>query len=82
VQLRELRNKINNPEDFLNKEYAESLNNKIEPPVENQYEIIEEKDYHNEQQHTAKQSSKDKSSAESNVPATELRPESGPDKSA
>ena len=50
VRLRELQNKINNPEDLLNKEYAESVANKIEPPVENQYEIIEEKDYHAEHQ--------------------------------
>lgn len=70
VQLRELRDRLNNPEALLNKEYAESLVNKIEPPVENQYEIIEEKDYHAEQ--TAPDNSHDNSAdSETHAPATE-----------
>lgn len=59
VQIRELQGKLNSSQDILNRDYLQDIKqddsaNKIEPPAaspaEPQYEIIEEKDFHAEQQ--------------------------------
>lgn len=59
VQIRELQGKLNQSQDILNRDVMhdnkpDDAAKKIEPPAERQYEIIEEKDFHAEQQAQSK----------------------------
>ncbi|MDQ1362646.1 MAG: sec-independent protein translocase protein TatB [Pseudomonadota bacterium] len=59
VQIRELQGKLNQSQDILNRDVMhdskpDDAAKKIESPAERQYEIIEEKDFHAEQQASSK----------------------------
>lgn len=70
VQIRELQGKLNSSQDILNRDILGDIKpddsaNKIDPPAERQYEIIEEKDFPAEPQpqaHTAENKSADDAS--------------------